>query len=131
MEEWRAMLEEAGGTEVRTYVQSGNAVMKVKRVQGLAARIEDQIEARYGFRPAAVVRTREEWQAVVEGSPFAGQGLAGDRVTATFFPQGGHEYRYFPDGIGKAKDAVSPTGTMRNWNTVEALWRMASEASKE
>lgn len=125
------MLAEAGATEVRTYVQSGNAVMRVKSTKGLAARIEKQIEVRYGFRAAAMVRTREEWQAVVEGTPYAGQGLAGDRVTATFFPEGGHEYRYFPEGIGKAKDAVSRTGTMRNWNTVEALWRMALEQGGE
>jgi uncharacterized protein (DUF1697 family) len=131
MEEWRALLEEAGGSEVSTYVQSGNAVMRVKRAKGLAARIEKRIEARYGFRAAAVVRTKEEWRAVVEGSPYAGKGLPGDRVTATFFPEGGHEYRYFPEGIGKAKDAVSRTGTMRNWNTVEALWRLALEQGGE
>lgn len=127
MEEWRGMLEELGASRVRTHLQSGNAVMRVRSVQGLAGKIEDRIEARLGFRPKAVLRTLEETREVVRGNPYAGQNLPGDKVTATFFPDGRNEYRYYPEGIGQSKERASKEGTARNWNTVEALLRMAEE----
>jgi uncharacterized protein (DUF1697 family) len=130
MEQWRGLLEELGGQAVRTYVQSGNAVLRVASAAGLAERIESQIEQRFGFRPRAVLRTEAELRAVVRGNPHAGEGLPGDKLTVTFYPDGRNEYRYFPEGIGQSKIRPDKEGTMRNWNTVEALLAMAAETAK-
>src|SRR5262245_30182517 len=71
MTELRAMLEKVGCTDVRTYVQSGNAVFARKLgTAALTNAIEKSLE-RYMGRPiATTLRTKAELEAVVEGNPF-------------------------------------------------------------
>ena len=72
MKELAAMLEDAGCTDVRTYIQSGNVVYRAapalaRRVQGV---LEKQIAGRYGFECPVVTRTRADIDDIVEGNPF-------------------------------------------------------------
>jgi uncharacterized protein (DUF1697 family) len=72
MAELRAMLEAIGCTEVRTYVQSGNAVFATKlRAPALTKAVESAL-AKYMGRPiATTLRTEAELEAIVEKDVFA------------------------------------------------------------
>lgn len=63
---------EAGCTDVRTYIQSGNVVFAA--TPGCAKRVPHLVSAgiaeRFGFRPALVVRTADEIGRVASGNPF-------------------------------------------------------------
>lgn len=72
MAELRAMLTKLGCTDVKTYVQSGNAVFET----GLSAvaftkAIELALEQYMGRPIATTLRTREHMKAVIDGNPFA------------------------------------------------------------
>lgn len=72
MKDLAAMLEEAGCTDVRTYIQSGNVVYRAapalaRRVPGV---LEEEIAERYGFECPVVTRTRAEIDEIVVGNPF-------------------------------------------------------------
>jgi len=73
MEELRALCESMGLRNAQTYIQSGNVVfrMRGRSVAALAARIEEAIETRFGFRPHVMLRTAEELRDVVSRNPFA------------------------------------------------------------
>lgn len=156
MAAWRAQLERLGFSQVRTYIQSGNAVFST-REKNVAAKLEAAIEAEFGFRRPAVLRSLEEMRAVVKANPFgAGRDpaksvvsfLAGPidetvRRAVTALGEGFPEeviarerelYIYFPDGQGKTKlplakieKTLGVACTARNWNTVEKLLAMAEE----
>jgi uncharacterized protein (DUF1697 family) len=72
MAELRACLEAQGFTGVRTLLQSGNAVFGGGRRRGAA--LERQLEAAARTALALdtpfIVRTREEWDALVAANPF-------------------------------------------------------------
>jgi uncharacterized protein (DUF1697 family) len=71
MEELRAMLAKIGCTEVRTYVQSGNAVFATTLTMAeLTAAIEAALE-RYMGRPiATTLRTEMQLKAIIAAHPF-------------------------------------------------------------
>jgi uncharacterized protein (DUF1697 family) len=74
MEELRTLCESIGLLDAQTYIQSGNVVFRVKGRVGIAtltARIEEAIEARFGFRPHVMLRTSEQLRDVVTRNPFA------------------------------------------------------------
>ena len=73
MATFRGLLEDLGLSEVRTLLQSGNAVFGCKASQraSLAPRIEDVIESRFGFRPSVVLRSAEEIDRAMADDPFA------------------------------------------------------------
>jgi len=72
MAELRAMLEKIGCTDVKTYVQSGNAVFATKlEAAALTKAIEAALE-RYMGRPiATTLRTHKQMKAVIDANPFA------------------------------------------------------------
>lgn len=71
MGELRAMLAKFGCSDVKTYVQSGNAVFATALNEGaLTKAIEDALE-RYMGRPiATTLRTLEQMRAIVDANPF-------------------------------------------------------------
>jgi uncharacterized protein (DUF1697 family) len=72
MAELRAMLTRLGCTDVRTYVQSGNAVFGTKLTQAALSKAIEQALAAYMGRPiATTLRTLEQMTAIVDGNPFA------------------------------------------------------------
>ena len=71
MAELRAMLEAIGCADVRTYVQSGNAVFGTTLgEEELTRRIEEALEEYMGRPIATTLRTEKELQAIVDGEPF-------------------------------------------------------------
>ena len=68
----REALEEAGFTDVQTYLQSGNIVVETRaKPETVRKNVEELIEQRFGLEIAVVVRTRAELAAVVKRNPHA------------------------------------------------------------
>lgn len=72
MKALRELLEGAGFTDVRTYIQSGNCVLRspVTERAAIATRISELIETSFGFRAAVFVLTLEELDAALAANPF-------------------------------------------------------------
>ena len=72
MRELVALLEEVGFTDVKTYIQSGNAVFlssKAKAPQ-LAEQIGDAVSKHHGFRPHVAVLSVKELEQAAASNPF-------------------------------------------------------------
>jgi uncharacterized protein (DUF1697 family) len=73
MAELRACLEAAGFTEINTVVASGNVRLVAEgKAEAIKAKLEQAIEARFGFAVGVVLRSQEELTAMLKGHPFAG-----------------------------------------------------------
>jgi uncharacterized protein (DUF1697 family) len=72
MKELKAVLEEHGCVDVRTYIQSGNAVLRsaLSDAAHLAARVAAAVSASHGFEPAVLVLTPRELERAATGNPF-------------------------------------------------------------
>jgi len=133
MADLRVALAEMGFAEVRTLLQSGNAVFRAAAQPPgkLEVRLEKEAGKRFGFTPDFHVRTADEWRDVIARNPFP-QEAKGDpsRLLVTFFrspvdtakvkavqdaitgPEivrchGRHLYMTFPNGIGTSKAALA------------------------
>jgi uncharacterized protein (DUF1697 family) len=71
MPELRTLLEELGCTDVRTYVQSGNAVFRSARgAAALTKAVERAIHSELGLDIAVVIRSRGQLDRLVDRNPF-------------------------------------------------------------
>jgi len=159
MDALRALCESLKLCYVQTYIQSGNVVFQSSErdTAKLAAKIEDAIEKKHGFRPDVILRTAAEMREVVAHNPFAKRsGIEPNKLAVMFLANepetavqdtvrkikpeveelhllGRELYIYFPDGMGRSKlvpllaRALKNTGTARNWNTVMKLLEMAEK----
>lgn len=126
-----AIVEGAGGREVRTYVQSGNVVLTATPAiaKKLPALVQDAIAERLGLRVPVVIRTAEAIAAVARDNPFLARGDDPDGLHVAFLAQmpapdrvaaldparsppdelavrGSEIYLRCPDGIGRSKLTV-------------------------
>jgi uncharacterized protein (DUF1697 family) len=75
MEDLRRLVTDAGGTGVRTYIQSGNAVFTSRRSEAAVTRaLESALEGALGAKVPVLVRSSDELDAVVETNPFVHRG---------------------------------------------------------
>jgi uncharacterized protein (DUF1697 family) len=142
----RAMCEDCGFKDVRTYIASGNVVFKAD-LDGAAvqAKLEAALQAYSGKPVGVVVRTGAEMAAVLAANPFVS--AAPNRTVAIFlqarppYPLDGvigrareeiavglrEIYVHYPDGQAdtKLKISVASSGTARNMNTVAKLAELA------
>ncbi len=149
MADLRGVLAEAGATEIRSYIQSGNLVFssKARSVPALEADLEQRIAAHAGFDVPVVVRTSTQLAAVCDSNPFptADTGALHVAFLKSAPPAGafaallaraagaedarvvGREvYLFLPDGMGRAKlpqslALLKTPATVRNWRTVTKL----------
>ena len=131
MRDLRAVLEDLGCEEVRTYIQSGNAVCRHAdgRASRLAERIRAAIESSHGFGPEVLLLTADELERAMNANPFP-EGTAEPSTLHLFFlsavpadpnlgaleearaaserfeVDGDVAYLHAPDGIGRSKLAV-------------------------
>jgi uncharacterized protein (DUF1697 family) len=117
---------------VRTYIQSGNAVFdgEQKNAQALAKQITQRIEKRYGFAPHVLIISRKDLHNAVDANPFpaatsepkslhvffldklpAKPNLTAldlaKKATEAYQLNGSVFYLHAPDGIGRSKLAAS------------------------
>jgi uncharacterized protein (DUF1697 family) len=67
-----AILEDLGARRVRTYIQSGNAVLETDEQDAalLCSRISVAIEQRRGFEPKVLLLTLEDLERAIRRNPF-------------------------------------------------------------
>jgi len=163
MDALRDLCESLALRDSQTYVQSGNVVFRTNErdLARLAKRIEDAIERKAGFRPAAILRVTSDLRAVMERNPFAKRrDIEPSKLLVTFLAkepdptvrdailalkanpeevrmQGRELYVYFPNGMGRSKlwpaigKVLKDSGTGRNWNTVTKLLELAEKLEKD
>lgn len=150
MAELRELLDELGFADVRTHLNSGNAIVTGPD-GGHGPRIEAALHERFGFEVRTVVLTDGELRAIVDGNPFTGIATTGSRMMAHVLSAApdpallaGHDvvaldperaalgprvlYQWCPDGL-LAAPPLAPfaerhlgvTVTARNWNTITKL----------
>ncbi len=147
MVELKAMCEAAGFKNARTYIASGNVVFESGATE---AKVKSLLEAKlnkYAGKPiGVVVRTPRELAAVLKANPFPK--AAPNRTVAIFLDDappadalkqatgradeemklGAREiYVRYSDGMAhsKLKIPAAKAGTVRNFNTIAALVKLA------
>ncbi|MFI6490923.1 DUF1697 domain-containing protein [Streptomyces sp. NPDC050564] len=128
MAELRTLMEGLGLADVRTYLQSGNAVFSSDHgdEESLAAELAQAIEKHFGFTVGVLVRDHAYLKAVREACPFPAADLEAKQLHATYFsgPVDAERfasvdqsaflpeefrlgdrvlYLYAPDGLGRSK----------------------------
>ena len=145
----KTLCEDAGCTDVRTYIASGNVVLRSGLTESrLKSVLEKKLQAYAGKQVGLMIRTAAEMKSVVRENPFP-KG-APNRVVAIFLDKapardalasvsgrkdeeialGKREiYVHYGDGMGasKLKIPAAKDGTARNMNTVAKLAAMAAE----
>lgn len=141
MADLRAIVEEAGGTNVATYLQSGNVVF-TGQLDAAA------LEAAIPVKTRVLILTAAEFRAIAAENPLLEVATDPSRGVVTFFdrvpsidiPEGLEPevavlgtralYQWCPDGISKSKlpaafyRSLGPIATARNLRTVDALLGM-------
>jgi uncharacterized protein (DUF1697 family) len=86
MADLRELLSGLGYTDVRTHLQSGNAVFTSPSSDSdkLAREIEHVIEARLGLSVRCLIRDRDEMHAVLDGNPLTAVATSGSKLLALF-----------------------------------------------
>jgi uncharacterized protein (DUF1697 family) len=128
MAELRAALEELGHGDVRTYLQSGQAVFTAERGDGeaLAAELAETLGERFGYACEVLVRDHAYLAGIVTACPFPAAELEGRQLHVTFLGRDVDDarfaaldreaflpeefrigdralYLYLPDGMGRSK----------------------------
>ncbi len=67
-----AVIDGAGFTEVKSYINSGNLVFYVSKMgqEEVVSKLEKAIENEFGFRVDVIVRTTSQWSKYSTQSPF-------------------------------------------------------------
>lgn len=154
MRDLRASLERLELQDVRTHLQSRNALFTTSRTDGLALReaLETELQSTFGFGIPVPLRTSEEWQDIMRGVPFNPER---EEVRVAFLScipgavaalqqknfgaecwqiRGDHLYQTVPDGTKNLKlsQAVIERHlrcslTVRNWRTMRAIHALLGE----
>jgi len=155
MKELVEIVASAGGSDVRTYIQSGNVVCVAPDAAALGAGVAAGIEARFGFAAPVVVRTRTEWEGVLRANPFPAPGVPSEQVYVAFLAEvpaperaarldperspgdrfalvGRDVYLHLATGGAETRltnvwldRTLATVSTARNWRTVLALAELA------
>lgn len=70
MEELRKLCIEAGLEDVQTYIQSGNILFNARTLKGIEEKISEAILQHFGFDVPVIVRSVEDWAAIIANNPF-------------------------------------------------------------
>jgi len=149
MSELKAMCEELGFGQVRTYIASGNVVFTSRKSKSaIKTALEKRLKAYAGKPVGVAVRGAAEMAQVLADNPFPK--AKPNRTVAIFLDDkppkdtlsavrgqkdeeiklGRREiYVHYGDGMGHSKLVIpaAKTGTARNLNTVATLAKMAAE----
>lgn len=109
MADLRQLLTDLGYTDVRTLLQSGNAVVTGPAEDEVAAgrRIEAALAERFGLTTACLVLTAADLQRVVAQDPFAALADNGSRYLANFlFDEPAAALRAAHDPVGLDPERV-------------------------
>lgn len=128
MKDLACVFEDAGCTDVQTFIQSGNVVFAAPPgvLKNLSVAVKAAIEIRFGYRVPVIIRSHVQLARAIESNPFlvAGipektlhlcfladapseksvKGLDPDRSPGDSFHVSGQEvYLHLPNGLGNSK----------------------------
>jgi uncharacterized protein (DUF1697 family) len=161
MEELKQIYVSLGYRNVRTYLQSGNAVFEGAgaSTETLTKEIENSLKQRLGLDVPVLIRTDDELRLLIKNNPLAGRDE--ERLHVTFlynkpgvFPLdrineavGKGEafsmvdrevYLFCPNSYGQTKltntffeRVLKTTATTRNWRTTKSLISLAESPPEE
>jgi uncharacterized protein (DUF1697 family) len=143
MTDLRALFTDLGYPDAVTLVQSGNVLFGAEGTDlaALAAHLEREFTARFGFASRFVLRSRDELVEAAARNPFPdavsepaklhivflGETPTAGAVAAlvptppdVFVVDGRHVYVHYPGGAGRSKLKLDlgVAATARNWNTL-------------
>jgi uncharacterized protein (DUF1697 family) len=153
MADLRTILGDLGYTDVKTHLQSGNAVLTTSAKAAKVERdVESAIRKEHGLEVPCLVRTTAQLRAVVDADPFGDvatdpsryfvvflSASLDEKVTGDYAPEeyrviGREVYLWLPNGAHASKLAAAVSNkqtkvvaTMRNWNTVTKMLALASD----
>ncbi|MGW1076232.1 DUF1697 domain-containing protein [Streptomyces sp. NPDC002537] len=89
MADLRTLLADLGHGDVRTHLQSGNAVFTTAATDeaALAAELSRAIDARFGFAVDVLVRDHTYLKAVADACPFPASSLEAKQLHVTYFAE--------------------------------------------
>jgi uncharacterized protein (DUF1697 family) len=88
MADLRGLVEELGGVDVRTYVQSGNVVFRSDRASAeLEQAMERAVERELGHDVRVVIRTERQLRDLVANNPFLGPKMRRNSLYVTFLAE--------------------------------------------
>jgi uncharacterized protein (DUF1697 family) len=155
MGDLRAMLESLGYTDVRTLLQSGNALFATgtRKAETIEQEISAGIKSAFGMDVATMVRSAPDFVVAVDANPFIARGVDAVELHATFLsaaPRAAKIASVDRDACAPDEFAVGPRviymrlrngvmgsrlpdwdkvlgvrATTRNWNTTVRLREMA------
>jgi len=158
MSDLRDLLAGLGLEDVKTHLQSGNAVFNArsKDRKKLAGEISDAIHQAHGHRPEVILRTPDELRRALDRVPFdasanpslvlinfladaadpeGAKDLAAYEGPEVVAVHGSEVYIHYPEGIGRSKlnrvpmeKMLGTRGTARNLNTVRKLLEMTTSS---
>jgi uncharacterized protein (DUF1697 family) len=158
MAQLRQVLTDAGFEEVRTYIQSGNVVLRTKlSPSALEKRVHKIIKGKIGPDLVVVVRTGRQLMKILDDNPmrkedmsrvfftvFAGKPpaqkvkelLAQDFTPEEIIIRGMHAYVYIPHNAARSQlsnnileKKLGVSATTRNRNTLTRLIEMSIETT--
>jgi uncharacterized protein (DUF1697 family) len=152
MSELKALCEGAGFEDVRTYIQSGNVLLRTRLSRAAAAKaLEEALAAHLGKASCIMLRTGKELEAIAATNPFPDakpnylmvnflpKPAPADALETMVAPDGekahvaGHEiYVHYPNGSGRSrlKLPALKQAAARNLNTVCKLAELAREMER-
>ena len=149
MSDLKAIAEEAGLENAKTFIASGNLLFVSKKSEAAVARLlEERLKEHMQAEVPVLVRTAAELEGVLKANPFADE--SGSKVVAIFLEDappkdaletadriadeklalGAREiYVHYPNGMANTKLRLPAAagGTARNMNTVAKLAALAKE----
>ena len=153
MQELRDLLLNLGYKDVKTYIQSGNIILKTEEspIQ-VNKKTHEAIASQFGYNVPILVRTIPEWEKAIAKNPYPKEDtkllfftfLSTIPEITTFEVNGAKDdefviiddvlYIYCLGGFGKTKLTLNlferklkVTGTSRNWRTTLKLLELAKE----
>jgi uncharacterized protein (DUF1697 family) len=157
MSDLRDLLTGLGLEDVRTHLQSGNAVFSARSKDRakLSQEIAGAIHQSHGHRPEVILRTPDELRGALGRVPFdpsanpslviinflldtadaeGARELAAWEGPETVVVHGSEVFIHYPEGMGRSKlnrvpmeKLLGTRGTARNLNTVRKLLEMAEQ----
>lgn len=152
MKELRALLEGEGFGDIKTYIQSGNVVLKAN--SNPSKRVVSIVESKFGFRTDVFAIDKPEFEDILDANPY--QSYEGKTVhfyfcykkpklnlkkveslisnSESYELKGNVLYLHAPDGIGRSKlvlnieSCLGVSYTGRNLNTVLKLRELVQNA---
>ena len=158
MQDLRDILASAGCENIRTYIQSGNAVFTTSTTAAsLSKKISTAIDDGFGFTPQVLLLTANRFKTIAASNPFPEGESTPKSLHVSFLTEAPadpdlnalkelqsdseqfalHDDAFFllaPDGIGRSKLAakvdryLGVATTGRNWRTVSKLLDMIGES---